>query len=195
MVGVAERRLETFPPASCVCGTTKVDSLCGLEGINVAVILTKEARDLGLSEDVVRTQVERRLEQDGIPVVSTEEYTKAPIVSKTIHDFVAGGYAAMEAGKHPQKTTDYGRLQVEVAAVGTEYPLAGTVRVTLCQTALLPATLPDQVMVVPCITWLDGSSGIYSTDSFAERISKSIEKLAGGFCGDYVAAHRKGRGQ
>ncbi len=174
---------------------SQADTLSGLEGIYVGVILDDEARQLGLSEQTLKNAIELRLRKDGISTISEKEYDKPPIFRRKIHDFVAEGYLGVKRAKYTEEMKDYGYLQFAVTATSIDYPIAANVKVTLTQSALLPALLPDQIMFTPCITWIDGSTGAYGASAFREEIPKTIDELADRFCKDYVAAHQKQGGE
>lgn len=171
------------------------DTLEGLEGIHVAVAFNGGAGKLGLSSEELKARVERRLQQSGVPIVAKEKYEGAPVFTRNVDGFVAQGYKAMKAAKYLTPTTDYGYLLCTVCATGTEFPIAVDVRLGMSQSGLLPATLPEQIMLSPCITWLDSILGAYDEKIVKERIVSCLDQLTDRFSKDYLATDRKTKEQ
>ncbi len=90
---------------------------------------------------------------------------------------------------------DYARLLAEIVMTGTKAPVAVNVRLSLCQTGLLTAGLPEQVMVAPCVTWLDSVLGVGSETMVTHAVEDAIRELVEDFCREYrLAGESPGQG-
>lgn len=169
----------------------QADTLKGLERVQVTVAFNGDAGELGLSLEELRAHVERRLEQNNVPTVSKPEYERQRVFAEKIERFVARGYEAMKYDLHPAPTDDYGYVLCTICTRSMQNFIAVDLRLGLSQTGLLPATLPDQIMMSPCITWIDGILGVCPEQHVKEAIVSGLDELADRFSRDYVEANGK----
>lgn len=72
-----------FAQTSELAGIAGKDSLAGIQGIRVLIIgLQDDAKEDGLTEDALRVDVELRLRQAGIVVLSDEERRREPTLAR-----------------------------------------------------------------------------------------------------------------
>lgn len=151
------------------------NSLGGLEGIAVVSVVggPNLSSRYSVTEDLVRTKVERQLRLNGIKILPRK------------------AQAAREPVLHV-----YVRL-VEVPSRqrgGEVYALSASFNVSLRQTVELPAAPgDDKKRFCTAATWDSGAVVIWSVSQVEKGIDGAVKTLVGRFCSDYVKANPKGK--
>lgn len=149
------------------------DSLAGLRGIEVVPVLDRS--DLftryGVTEDLVRTEVESQLQLNGIEVIRHKEQTT-------------------------RQTSLYVQLRLmempSLRGPGQVDGLSGSFNVSLRQAVeLLPTPDDNRRRVCTATTWDTGAIFIWGVSGVGDGLKEAVKVLVGQFCGDYVQANVK----
>ena len=154
------RKVEHFPK-------TMKDTLEGLKGVYVVVEnVEEEARKYGLTKEVLQKDVELRLRQSGIPVLSKEELNSDTHPASPILD-----------------------VYVDLLVDPNLLFVCGNVSVTLSQKAILVGP-PSYRLYCGCITWSKDTLFLGGLLRFGE-IRETVKELVDQFCNDYLAVNPK----
>lgn len=155
------------------------DTLKGLQGVCVLVsttTTTKEAEKYGLTKQVIQTDTELRLRQNGIRVLTREE------LGERFHAFYLTGLKRMDAALlhvivNPVIAEDMG-----VAAVAID--------LRVMQTAFLPRE--RDILYRGAVTWQSGSVRLVGLGMLKE-VRERVKDVVDEFLNEYLAANPKER--
>jgi predicted CXXCH cytochrome family protein len=151
------------------------NSLSGLQGVEVVPVVdgSELFERYGVTEDLVRTEVERQLRRNGIKILNrTEQTTRQSSLQVYLRLMEVPSF------RHP------GRVDA----------LSGSFNIFLQQTVeLLP--MPGDVKRKYCTatTWDTGAILIWGTSQIEDGLKEAVEVLVGRFNKDYLAANPKAR--
>ena len=163
VAGKAEQPTETTPQFKFV--TNQRDVLAGLQGVYVGVEeIGPEVEKYSLTKQVLQTDVELRLRQCGVRVLSQEEFRQT--VGRSI-------------------------LYINITpAINEKFDLAAvTIQVELNELAFL---VRGPTTCVRCATWVNGSTMVVGKARINE-VRDKVKEFVDMFINDYLAANPKAR--
>ncbi len=150
------------------------NSLIGLQGVEVVSVVdgSELFKRYGVTEDLVRTEVERQLQRNGIKILNhTKQTTRQSLLQVYLRLMEVPSFRHLE--------------QVNA--------LSGSFNIFLQQTVELLPTIPGDVKRRYCTatTWDTGAILIWGTSQIEEGLKEAVEMLVGRFSKDYLAANPK----
>lgn len=149
------------------------DSLAGLKGVEVVPIFDRSDlfTNYGLTEDLVKAEVESQLQLKGIEVIQHKDQT-----ARQTCLCVQLRLMEMPSLRGP----------------GQVDGLSGSFNLSLQQTVeLMPTSADSRRRVCTATTWDTGAIFIWGTSGVKEGLREAVKVLLGQFCRDYLQANPK----